>query len=490
MAELVLKVNDRKLKLGTDASPLSIDVRYGESRTLRIEARRSAGIRLYDRIELLVDGVARFAGRVVDQEPSADLGDKLIWTGQDYVYETDAIRLDDYRSGSAAYELSQVFAFNEYVTLDRLLTLVESVFRAELEDLGAINAGQPVFVGQRAGTVGAFTMTDGTFGDLLTRIAQAVPGYRWVWKPDVRQFNVVNVFRSPIQALTIAADNLSSLPLTRSIRNRYSRVRLVGPGSDLGLPSEVALDVVWDSALEAAWHAGFMTMGDEVSTPQEVERQAVFRRFSFERSDLDIDPNQPVDLRQYVCTGRNEADQKVYRWVSVKVAEVDWENCYVWSEAPCLAGAPMSNDWAGNANAVGRCKPPLAMKLACYAVATIPGEEVEVGPDGSAYHEFGLDRTLIIRDVDKRELTPELARLYLDAYKDVIISGRVPIIGDVPAWLWNLDCRVNIVAPGRQLGTETMRAVVTGFSHDFGGNGETVLEFGTDMSSFIGKAAL
>jgi len=96
---------------------------------------------------------------------------------------------------------------------------------------------------------------------------------------------------------------------------------------------------------------------------------------------------------------------------------------------------------------------------------------------------------LVLKDLDSAQVTAERVQLIHDAVSRVKVTGAVPVLGDVPSWLWGLACCLNVRADNcSQTHLENVDAIVSGFSHSFAGGGVTQIELSSDRSPFLGSA--
>ncbi|HOW70098.1 MAG TPA: hypothetical protein PKY77_05800 [Phycisphaerae bacterium] len=498
MATYELLINDAPLVVGRDASLVSIAVRYQCPREFAFSVPASAQrIALGSTCEFTVDGVMRFCGLVMDWQPSPTLAGSDIYRAYDYAEMAGDVQLVKPRDDSQARYLNFLLNRAPFVALSEILNAMSNAFAAELVAVGAA-ASWVVFSGVTEGWLAQCNVSDGSFPEVLTAILSGLPGYTWLWEPENRQFVIVNLYRSPTQTVTVGSDLVTQLAMNMSIRDRYTVVTCVG--KPLNAPTPVSVDCVpdWDEELEEGWAPDLVTGQDSAEQAYDEEMQKVFRRWSFkdalESSGYSINADFPVDLRVKI---RVRKDPAKYRWISVKVANVDTDLGYIEAEEPLIRGVDVGQAGIAPAFQVGGSQKALDVKLR-FVGTHVVRPEYTCGPGGSAYAQYGLLRHRYEYDQSNDDLSaesvaqmlPSRASLMLDALGDVAISGSVPLAGSVPDWLWNLNVRVNVSVPNRNLGTESMAAVVTGFTHSFDGCGSTTLELSTDRSSFVGRGMM
>jgi hypothetical protein len=461
---------------------ISLSVRYNAPRELRFSLAAADAARNNATVVLSVDGAVRFTGRVVSNAPDPQLGHKHVFTAQDRSEESDAVQILRLKRTLAVGGLWAMFYGRYSCPLAELLDEIGAAAADELSARG-ITSATAVFDGDRGGTVAAMDLHPGGFRSLLERVLDAVPGMRWLYVPSVTAgepgtFRIVNVFAG--EPLTVSVPgSAASLPITRSIEGRYSRVRIEPIVYSSAGYGSIELAPAWNPALEAAWHIGAVSdainpdgMGNALSD--------VFRKYSYAGLSASVLTDSPMEIVQLVPRWPGDAG---YLPVAVPIGAIDPVNKYIWTRGPAI------NYYAFRRAAMNAFLPGSAKRAAgmlfryAYAQEHI-ATEVEVGPAGTAWSLYGLDRELCVREDSVANVTPERARAILELVSDELVSGSVPVHGAVPSGLWNLGVKLNVATAGRVTGLEQLAAMVTGFTHRFAEGGNTDIEITTDKSAF------
>ena len=471
---------------GNDLSPpaadlVSLRVGYNIPRELVIAVEDAADAPLNKPVILVVDGVVRFRGTVVRSESDPQLGQRHRVACHDLSERSDAVQILAWKYTLAVGALWSMFYGRYSVDLSELLDEIDAAARDDLQAHGVIGTGSaPVFAGYSDGVVPYMELYPATFRELLDRVTEPLAGVRWLWVPAASTgdsggvFRIVNVFTAPEQTLSVpgapATGMVQALGLSRSIEGCYSHVWIEpilytseGQGS-------VVLTPAWNSALEATWSLAVAEPGTAYAD--------VYRKYSYSAAQHDSLLEDGMKLTQIVERWPGDASPIE---VPIEIDQVDHENQILWTKNPAVAYYAYRRTAATGA-APGQAKPAGAVKLSYVYLDEHIATHAEAGPDGTAYHKYGLERTLRMEVDSVQDVTVPRAQEILDLVKDERISGTLPVSGPVPSWLWDLGARLNISGVGAEL--INLKAIVSGFQHDFGGGGVTHVELTTDKSKF------
>lgn len=490
MATFEIAINGSKVHAGQDISPVSVDVRYGQPRRFSFTAPRAFPVALNSTIQLKVNGTLRFDGTVMTRNPDPNAANAIAYTAVDYTDQARDVQVNLPRIGADADKLNAAFYYAPARQLSDILKLAESVFGAELRAVRAAPDSGSTFSGITSGVIPLFSVQSGGFPDFMDSALSGIPGLQWLWIPATKQWHIVNVFSAPTHTLTVDAQVIEQNPLSQSIEGRYTKVTLIGQPETVPIPKATPLVNAWNPNLEENWSVEAVTGQAEADAEYDPEREYVFRRFSFAEvlGDTHIDRDQPVDLRQRIKIKSKGGDE--YHWVSVEVQDVDFDNGFITARAPCIEGVEYDRADLPAPFQDGVAQPPEAMQMRFIERVETPANVVSVGYDGTAYTAYGLKRILVRVEDENSEVNVQRAQMLLDAYKDVLITGAVPVAGDPLDWAWDLNARVNVRAPGITTGAENMRAILSGYTYEFGDGGKNTLSLGTDVSPFIGTSSL
>jgi hypothetical protein len=110
------------------------------------------------------------------------------------------------------------------------------------------------------------------------------------------------------------------------------------------------------------------------------------------------------------------------------------------------------------------------------------------GYEGTAFTMFGIKRVRRV-EVDRKELTLANAQNMLRIYKDVIISGSIPIDGPPLIEFCELQAKVRLSHATNKTGLNSLSAIVTEYRHNFNDPiGTNFISFSTDVGGYIRNA--
>jgi hypothetical protein len=491
MPDYQLMVAEVTRNMGDDGFSLeSLQVRYARPRQLRFSERcdHTAGTLAANQpVELRCDGVVRFHGLIEDVERVGRTdGERVVYTARGPRAQAAGVFPVNATTGFPIYIWSSA-------TLDQMIAVILADAREPLVAAGAMaDADEPVVDVPSASYLPIGGRLAGlSFDEALQVLLGYFDGLRFVVEPDTLLWRIVNVLEAPAHTVTIGSDVVLSNRLTESIAGRFTAVRVTGRAVAGTKIERTALAPAWDTGLQSTWtiDQGFLagtiagtppTTLDDALTPA----QRVYRRWSFAAFSQDIIESEPVRLVQKVRTAVGQTG-----YVEVKMAgPPDWDSKIIFAKYPAPDPAPSEEGARPNWRIPGKANAPLEMALQYTRRVTgeAPGiRRPESGYEGTAHSRYGLERELVINQEDRATL--ERSQQLLDAHKDVIYEGDLPVAGDVPAWLWNLGVRVNIAGQGRTTGLEHLGAIATGFVHEFADGGRTTIYLTTDRAGFLGK---
>jgi hypothetical protein len=477
MADPVYKllINDQPV---SKPNMVSLSVRYNEPRELTFTLDKAVG--LHSRVKLYIDGALRFDGRLLREQPDLE-GRQDQYVAMDLSEDSDAVQILKWKRVLAVGALWAMWYGRYTAPLSEILDEIAAAAGDDLRARGIV--GDTVFGGDCGGDVPSMELQPANFRDFLEAILSGVAGMRWVYVPatDGGYFRIVNTLTAPVKTLSIPAQYVESLPITRSLEGRYSRVQIepmvfesAGMGSTLLLPA-------WDRTLEANWSMDIVgpMLVNQVANPL----ADVYRKWSYAHLPYRQLADTTVELLQYVERFPGDGAPQI---IPVDIEYIDQVNKLVWSKMPLLRYY-LKRRGAANVHVPGRVQMPYAAALRYWYIDDHQMVAPEVGPEGTAYSLYGLDRTLRVQETDVANVTEARAREILSMVKDVLISGTIAALGPVPSWLWDLGCRLNVTANGQQTGLESAQAIVSGFVHQFSEQ-RTDIELTTDRSAYAGRA--
>lgn len=465
---------------GDDISPpvadlVSLRTQYNAPRELVFTLPDWADVSLNTPVVLTVDGVVRFRGTSISAAYDPELGSRQVITAHDLSERAEAVQILRWKWALAVGELWSMFYGRYTAPLSDLLTQIAAAAIDELEALGVCDT--TVFSGVTAGTVPAMDLYPASFPQMLDRILEPVSGVKWLYVPapdpvDVGgTFQLVNVLSATPLSIAMPG-TLQSLGLMRSIEGRFSRVAIEPIVYSTAGSDQFVLTPAWDSGLEASWSMGAVGVpGSALSD--------VFRKYSYAGLPHRIVPDAGMQLLQVVPRWPSDA---VGELIPIEIDRIDPANELIWTKNPTINFYTRRRT-AATCWVVGQSKPAMAVKLLYQYADEHIATEATAGPDGTAYSRYGLDRTLRVQVDSVADVNGTRAQQILDLVKDELFSGSLPLAGEVPpAALWDLGVVLNIT--GGESDLESMGAIVTGYTHEFGDGGRTTIELTTDKSAF------
>lgn len=505
---ITIQIDGMAVQLGTNISPVTLNVRANQPDDFTFAAPAGTIVPMNQKVQLFIDGVCRFSGMILDVQPSSSLAGMDLYTAYSMSEAAAAVQIATVRDTAAALRLAGLFAYNWEVDFSEFISLASQVYGDELRAVYAAPSSG-VFSGTTAGRLPKIEVHGGSFPDLLSSVLANLPGHSWHWDPVTQAWNIYNALVAPVYTIQADRDALKNWGLRMSLRNRYSSVVAVGPPRTAPDCMAALLAPAWLPALEADWSWHKVTSSENADDPYNKELEAVYRRWSFANTLQEFNPvpeiltDAPVDLRQQVVISRDperpdDPDGWEMGWLSVEIADIDWENAIVTSKMPMLRGVDAKSPGCLLPIERGASQPPLAAAFRFFVRLAIPPLNSRVGPSGDCFSRFRLTRELVVNDdlgvsqgndESDRKLQERLdqrARLVHHCVSAPAITGTVPLQGYPPSWLWNLNCRVNIIVPGRRLHTDNMAAIVNSYSLDFANGGSTSIELTSDRSPMMG----
>lgn len=478
-------------------TPVSLRVNYEDPAELTLQVDRdiwAPAFRADSRVQLWVDGVLRFEGLSGIPRPFAKVGGAVIQeivcrdrahalgqAGLADNWDNSAIELD---AGALSAVLAQYLPFVQE-HLERVG--VDTAFQYENGAEGA--ECTPV-------TIGSGNVAGG-----FREIAAAAPGVMcWLHPGDGKTqkpaYRFTRIFESPQYDLAFEAVRVPEIDLQVSLDGRCGAVR-TGRTSQWGQATEYLereLTPGWNSKLEAGWSPA---KANQTSTANEVamapERWAdaqyyawVYRRFSF-AAFADILARNAAMVAVAYSTFESDAPVSWF----IQVEDVDWETQHVMLRFPAIMDAPAGQPFGRDYIVSGAAKAAtVALRFSYKGMTGMFGESIRVpaqGFGGRAYQlapiTCGCERLIgVPAGVDNETY----CRQAFMAMSEPIVSGRVPINGDLPADLWGLNRRINIVREsGDATGYEALAAPLLGVTVEFASGGAASLEFNTDRSLLV-----
>lgn len=323
-----------------------------------------------------------------------------------------------------------------------------------------------------------FNFSNTTFVQAIKQLAAQEPAIRVFFDDLQNKWIFVNLRTASNLQIIPDPSNLLSLDVEEDLASRYTAVHLWSVNEYVlasGPKLDVSLIPDWNSGLEADWDLQKAT-GSASATTVNTDYAFVYRRWRLPASMVGFDEKSPYVLFAQVPYWSNEQ-----RYISLS-ADIDVSNGVVLSRSPILT--------SGNPYVAGSARGPLDVVLSYYNTGTAPFIDYpqlrlpSSGYEGTAHTQYGVERVMR-KLVDLFSLIDGTAQAMLDLHKDVIINGTLPLDGDPIESLINLQRRISIAGTPYPTGMETIGALYTGYTYNFGKRGQNQVNLSTDFSSVI-----
>jgi len=315
------------------------------------------------------------------------------------------------------------------------------------------------------------------FVDALNQIISNEPDRRVFFDDPTDSWTFPSLTDAEEITININSVNIPDHIYDMSTVGRYTAVKLMaGADGRAVFSSKGSASCIqnWDAALENNWCMQ-IAVGNAAAGNIPDENTWVFRRWLIPVAESEINPNAPI------C-----AYVKYEKWGQTRYdridAYIDIHEGVVVTKVPCVV--------KGNPHAIGEKKGPDELILTWYRTDELPTygypykRYPETGYAGTAYDLCGIEREKV-ELVDYQQLTDEVVQAKHALYKDIIISGTVTIEGDPIPELINLNKRIKFSHSTKTTGLETLSAIYTGYSYEFGKRGKNVLTLTTDLSGLL-----
>lgn len=325
-----------------------------------------------------------------------------------------------------------------------------------------------------------------TFGEAIKKILELEPARKVFYDDLLGKWIFPSVTAGPIAQIPVNTANILENVYQEDLDGRYTAYRLISQFSyptkakrtDLCAPN-------WDATLELDWTVEKAIGVTDPGTFNE-NYQWVYRRWSLPNSRGNRRPETPDRAYAEIDFGDN------FQYVPVD-AYIDYESGNLVTNVPVVIGGnPHGLDAVddGHGNIIYRSSAigPSAMYLTTWADTTIPEYLVArwppTGYQGTAYSVAGLQREKFeLCDLGNCTLFNAAAKL--ETVQDILISGEIPIDGDMILPLSNLFYRIRLTHPTKDTGLSTLSAYFTSYKYSFGKRGKQSLGLTTDRVSFV-----
>ena len=506
MAALVVKVNGLQVfpgknKLG-GVNPVSLSINYDDPAEFKMEISDrdiwSSAFPADSDVQLYIDGVLRFRGLSGIPRPRASVGG-----GRGTMVQEITCR--DYRHALRHAPHADKWD-NEAIPLDGgkladVLAEYLSYVEDELERLGMATTFKYAGGAEDAAVIPVTCQAGGVDGG-FAEIAGGAKGVRCLIDPgdgtedDPPAYKFVKLFGAAAYDLAFEQLYIPQIDVEVSLDDRVGAVR-IAETTQTGRTEhydEETLVAAWDEKLEKTWTPDKYQSLSDTQLAQYPELWAgdgvwgwVFRRYSFAAfADLLSRDAAMIAAAYSDITG----DDPVV-WL-IEIDSVDWASSTLILKYPALrdvkSGQPFGRDYftTGWDRKASRVRLRWAQKTSVPLISN----SVRVPPQGfggRAYRQAPLTcgvehRLSLPAGVDKETY----AREAFAAMSEPLVRGSIPISGDLPAELWGLNRRINLVREsGDATGWETLAAPLLGVAVEFAGGGKATLEFNNDRSAMV-----
>lgn len=303
----------------------------------------------------------------------------------------------------------------------------------------------------------------------------------WIF-PDILNCNIYD--------LQVNSINLESLIYSEDLANRYTAIRMIAKwDTKAAFPNQETLvcSPDWIPALELDWTLDKACGKVDAEEPND-DYSWVYRKWKFQVSGSGSKQKHPMQPPIAYALIDYQGNLKYFPIDAI----IDWPSQLVVTKVPLvvhgnafeLQADPDTGDL--RSNALG----PLAVVLAYTDMKQIPLtlfpslRYPEVGFQGTAYTQEGVAREKV-EIVDLGELSYYNAASKLAVLQDIIIAGSLPLGGDPMIELMNLQARIRVKHISKATGLETIPALYTGYTYDFGKRGKNIITISTDKSAYV-----
>ena len=443
-------------------------------------------------VELFVDGVRRFVGHFELPRPYVDLGNE---------------RYVEYEAVDLCEHASRLFPYSQFGRPSFTLSpgplsdvLAQYLGNAQVIEKFVEAGIDPTFnfVGDAA-LLECFpvSLESASLDAALRQIAAAAAGGAGVFL-DASQtpprYTFVSLYDAPAYDLAIDSTLIEKLDILKSIEGRCGAVQtLAGQttgSADVTLDNRFEMTKAWSSAPnqlgvtpEQEWTVRDAAALDDAGDP--VSLASVYRLFSFASAATPPTVDASVGAEVYIAP---DADGANGRWKRAEILKIDHDGKTVLLKEPALKN-PSVGRW--NPHEPGRAKGArvrLAWSTSTTGSAQINIPSVRYPAEGFAGRVVDLSpvrgRTVKLIAVPPGVNREEWARFAWRALSEPLVRGEVPIVGSLPAELWALSRRVNIVsAQHGPTGHESLLAPVKGVRIEFERGGSARVQLSRDTAA-------
>lgn len=315
---------------------------------------------------------------------------------------------------------------------------------------------------------------------------------------DPPQYRFVALLGAPGYDLVVDDQRLAALDIQQSIEGRCGAVQtLAGQttgSADIVVDSVEVLTKDWpesygDPELELA-PEDFWSIADyhRAAAGEPGPLADVYRRFRFAGS---VNPASPIraEIRVFEDPETPANDE----WREVEIAEINFETKRVVLKEPAIKPPPGKRFGRYNIFEPGRAK-GTAVRLwwstqaSVGGVINIPADRHPAEGFAGRVYQLAPRRGATTRliSVPPGVNRATYAQQAHAALSEPLVTGQVPIAGELPAELWGLARRLNIRSASHgATGYESLGAAVKGVRVEFDGGGRALVELSRDTSQLI-----
>ena len=470
-------------------------------------------------VELLVDNVRRFSGLCGACQPSLAHGRSA---SQQYVCRDAASAL---RNAPLIGQWDQQTIWLRPGKLSDVLAQYLPYVDDELTRLG-LDTEFSYDGGAENAQVLPVTLTAGNVDGGFREIAAAALGVRCLIdaSSSPARYRFIQVYQAPTYDLAFESVRIPEFDPQISFEGRCGAVRTCHQSdkADAERTAQFEMQPAWpkDHKEEEKWSPHRVTMvtmtsphpedipgapetplADRPKASDSLATDITFRLYSFKAfADARAISNMGTRIEEgmpaiAVCYPQEEHEGYGGAPRFIEIEKWDWSAKTVLLKYPAIA-IPADNSrgqsfgWPGTFER-GVGKPgTVHLRFIFTGKVSLDFKAIRVPPADYAGRAFMMmpatcaceKRISIPAGVDKQEYCQQAFRVW----SEPACTGKVPISGDLPADLWGLGRRINLVREsGGPIGYEQLAAPLMGINVRFEGGGQADLEFSTDTSMLL-----
>ena len=360
-------------------------------------------------------------------------------------------------------------------------SIASSIFTLGNTDLVTLGIpstiGSPGFDVLEAACQQDITFENRNFVDALNELLGRQPDRKLFFDDPTGTWIFPSVLTSDIVTITINSVNVGEFTYSEDLTDRWTAIEMIAAYEGaIVLPARGTSELTedWNGALETDWC--LQKVGGGAASEIDPAYLPVFRRYKISGDLADANPRAPMGVYAAVSYYGE------IKYIPID-AQIDLASKVVVTNVPMVLHG---NLYDKNEEKIK----PAAMFLGYWDLKSMPTEgwpTIRVptaGFEGTAYTLYGLER-LKTQYVDMTELSTFNATVRLSVLKDVIVSGSLEIEGDLIPELLNLQKRICVNHVSKTTGLETVAALYTAYTYEFGRRGKNTLTLSTDKSGYV-----